>query len=279
MRPAALATLALLLAGCASHAGGDDGVHLGDGSMVALKDVAVGEATGSITGVVVDEAIRPVAGANVTGQGTAATRTDAQGLFTLAGLQPGLHTLRVNATGFLAVQSTAEVKAGEVAKVRVVLPADLTPKPYHTTLKFDAYDEVGQGTVDFAIDLVARDFANGTIPPQCDRCYFYFQADSKPATILIEAAWTDSVPDLAENATEYYWSLDGLDSGDYTSDYCYSPCHAPVPGDTLPKDLSFGLSISPDEDWVTYEQEWQVFVTLFYREPAPAGWSFINGDE
>ena len=60
----------------------------------------------------------------------------------------------------------------------IVLPADLSAKPYHTTLKFKAYDAVGQGTADFAVDLVVRDFANGTLPAQCDQCYFYFSADS-----------------------------------------------------------------------------------------------------
>lgn len=226
----------------------------------------------------VDEGIRPVPRANLTGNAFA-TVTDGSGLFTVSGLQPGLYTVRVNATGYLPIQSTAEVVAGEVAKMRIILPADLTPKPYHTTLKFKAYDAVGQGLADFAVDLVVRSFANGTVPPQGDQCYFYFRADSKPDTTLIEAACEDSVQDYPEGQTEYYWVLDGLDSGDYLDDYCTSPCNVTILGDALPKDLRFGLGMSPDEDWVTYQQEWSVFVTIWYGAAPPPGWSFLKGDE
>src|SRR5687768_10408920 len=95
-------TLAIL-AGCAGverrDAGDGDGVRLGDGSSVELVELENGEGKGSISGVVVDEAIRPVGGVKVdlTDAGLS-TETDEAGLFTFADVEPGAHFLAVPET-------------------------------------------------------------------------------------------------------------------------------------------------------------------------------------
>jgi hypothetical protein len=111
----------------------------------------------------------------------------------------------------------------------------------------------------------------------CDRCYFYFQSDGPVDTFVIEAAWEDTVPDAAEGATEYYWVLDGEDSGEYEDDYFSSPGRAEVAAGALGNDTHFGIGMSADEDWMTYQQKAELFVTLFYLAPPPAGWSFVGG--
>ena len=33
-----------------------------------------------------------------------------------------------------------------------------------------------------------------------------------------------------------------------------------------------------DETWVSIDQHAELYVTMFYVDPAPEGWSFIRGD-
>jgi hypothetical protein len=237
------------------------------------------EGKGNIAGVVVDEAIRPVAHVEVTviGQPLNAS-TDANGLFSIPDLAPGLYTLSAAAKGFLAIQTTAEVKAGETAKVRMALATDKTPQPYHSTLKFDWFDQEGVTLVDFTVDLVNRDFLNRSLPPMCDLCYFDFPSDGPVDTFVVEAVWEDSIPDSAEGTTEYFWTLDNHDSGDYAADYFSSPGRATVAGESIGNGTHYGIGMSADEDWVTYQQKAEIFLTMFYRAPPPDGWSFVDGD-
>ena len=180
----------VLLAGCT------DGGTQATAPTIELAEVDNTATRGSISGVVVDDAIRPLAGVDLTLLTSPArsVATDADGLFVFEGLDPGLYTLSANATvaderRFLGIQTTADVVAGETAKVRIVLPPDLTPQPYHTTYAFDWYDESGVALVDFAVDLFTRDVepVNQTVPPFCDQCYFRFETDTTPHTFVVEA--------------------------------------------------------------------------------------------
>jgi hypothetical protein len=277
MRPSPLLLLAVvLLAGCSGAKGGPAAVDLADGTSLEFQDVDVSAKEGGISGVVLDPAIRPVAGANITLLTTGETvAADANGLFTFSNVAPGLHTLQASAPRHLPIQVAAEVFAGAVAKVRIVLAIDPTPLPYHLTLKFDAYDEAGQPLVDFAVDLVSRSFLNGTLPPMCDRCYFPFEAGANWTDILLEAVWEDSVAPVAENATQYYWNVEGPDG--YQDDYCTSPCRVVVPHEGLEGATGMAVLMSPDEDWVDLQQAWTIYLTLFYVEPAPETFSVVAG--
>ena len=274
----ASAVAALILAGCAAEGDPEASVQLGDGSEVEFAAVEAGEGLGSITGVVVDEAIRPLAGANVSVLGQpVSVATDGQGLFALADLEPGLHTLSVDAAGYSTVQATTEVKPGETSKVRIVLALDRTPRPYHTTQKYDWYDDAGVTLVDFAVDLADRSFLNDSLPAACDVCYFEFTSDGPVDTFVIEAVWEDTVDHPAKE-TEFYWSLYDLDSSEYESDYFTSPGRAEIPAGDLGNATRFGISLAGEEEWITYQQHAQLFVSLFYLAPPPEGWSIVAGD-
>jgi hypothetical protein len=84
------------------------------------------DTTGLIRGVVVDEAIRPLANATVVLQIPSAPRqiqTGPDGLFGFDGLDPGTYLLRVSRFGFSDIQQTAEVVANvpQPPIVKVVL--------------------------------------------------------------------------------------------------------------------------------------------------------------
>jgi hypothetical protein len=160
----------------------------------------------------------------------------------------------------------------------MALATDKTPQPYHSTLKFDWFDQEGVTLVDFTVDLVNRDFLNRSLPPMCDLCYFDFPSDGPVDTFVVEAVWEDSIPDSAEGTTEYFWTLDNHDSGDYAADYFSSPGRATVAGESIGNGTHYGIGMSADEDWVTYQQKAEIFLTMFYRAPPPDGWSFVDGD-
>lgn len=258
-----------LLAGCAGAA--DDGttVALGDGSEIVLAE------EGALSGVVVDEAIRPLPRVNVTvlGQGIT-TATDDSGLFIVADLLPGLYTLAVNLTGYLPTQTTAEVKLGETAKVRIVLPTDTTPKPYHTTLKFDGFNQAGNSLVSQAYEL----FVNGTagVPYDSCQCQFSYTLERPADTHIVEVAWDPSVQNPAGGSSGY-WAIWDEDGGDYQDDGCGNPCLGRIDGFFPPESQRFRIDIWLDSDWVQVNQSFTVYLTLFYNGAAPADWSFVAG--
>ena len=273
----ALATVAL--AGCSGQGGQQE-------PTIVLAEVDNSATRGSISGVVVDDAIRPLAGVNLTllGRERNAT-TDGDGLFVFEDLDPGLYTVSASAYRaddgrlFIGMQTTAEVVAAETSKVRIVLPNDPTPQPYHQTYKWDAYDEVTLGVVDGGYEIIRTGFANDTLPPLCDACAFFFHPEGPADTFLLEAVWEDSIADATGEATSYYWVLEDVDGeADYSDDYCSSPCHVPIDGSGYENVTTLSISMYPDENWVAYQQRWTMFMTVWYLAPPPEGWSVVNGD-
>lgn len=147
MRPFAL--VAMLLALGAALAGCSDGpkpqAQTGSDD---FEDYDVPEATdtkGVILGVVVDEAIRPVADVKVSlslldGSLDEET-TDAEGRFAYGDLEPGDYLLRVSHLQYTEAQTTVKVVAGDkdppVARIQVARLFD--QEPYHEQIQFDGY--------------------------------------------------------------------------------------------------------------------------------------------
>ena len=281
----AVLLLAALLGGCAAKAPtndacGRDQVHVNGGDCVQLAEPDNTPTTGSISGVVVDEAIRPQAKVNVTVQGAdTQMTTDEQGLFVFSDLEPGLYTILANASGFLAAQSTAEVLAGETAKVRLVLPTDTTPKPFHQTLSFDGFVQAGSGLVNEAYDL----FVGDTVGVFSCTCRYDFDAEAKPSTMVFETIWDPTVANPAA-APDAYWTIydketHGASSQTYVSGGCTDPCYGVADGGKYDAAaLHFYSYIWLEGSWVVVNQKFSQYITLFYNGEAPEGWSFVNGD-
>jgi hypothetical protein len=121
---AVLLVVPALLAGCA-----------GDEPAAA----AAPEATATLHGVVVTQAIVPVAGANVTvNPGGRSAETDAKGLFEVGPLAPGSYQVTVRAAGYAPTTVQAPADGGVV---KVVLEAISSDVPYIEVESYDAYLE------------------------------------------------------------------------------------------------------------------------------------------
>lgn len=128
----ALPLFVAVLAGCA-----DD----------APAEPASAAPTSSLRGVVVTQAIVPVADATVTvTPGEWTTTTDANGLFEVGPLEPGTYLVAVQADGYADVRQEA-TPGGEL--IKIVLQNVRTDVPYIDVLSFEGFHEC---TFDFYID-------------------------------------------------------------------------------------------------------------------------------
>jgi hypothetical protein len=106
------------------------------------------QSTGVLHGLVVDGAVHPVAGANVTvraGNSTLAATTGADGLFRFGGLEPGNYLVQVSKAHFLQAQQAVDVHAGvadpPLAKLVIEFQADSLP--FADVYKYDGFYECG----------------------------------------------------------------------------------------------------------------------------------------
>ncbi len=98
--------------------------------------------TGGIRGVVVDQAIVPVAGATVTLQSTGATvETDEGGVFVFSGLEAGTYFLEAAHPFYNNVQQSAVVEAGveRPPAIRFQLTRLINAEPYTSTQQLNGY--------------------------------------------------------------------------------------------------------------------------------------------
>ncbi|MEA3137222.1 MAG: outer rane receptor for ferrienterochelin and colicin, partial [Thermoplasmata archaeon] len=140
---------AALFAGCSSS--GDppkDELTPADFEELELQAT---ETKGLIRGVVVDDAIRPIAGATIDlrgGSSKATSKTSEEGLFGFDQLEPGTYFLQVSRLGFRTTQVSAEVVAGvkDPPILRVLMSADLAfVSPYFEQYTFDGFMECSTG--------------------------------------------------------------------------------------------------------------------------------------
>lgn len=143
--PAAL-LLVVALAGCAG--GGDGG---GDPSDPGVPTLTASSTTGVIRAVVVDEAVRPIAGANVTVlQGGSPLRvgvTDENGFAGFEGLLAGTYFLHAGKRGYLEAQQAVEVAAGidDPPVAKLVLPVRASDLGFVLEFKFEGFMECAAG--------------------------------------------------------------------------------------------------------------------------------------
>jgi hypothetical protein len=170
-RPLRLILLASLLvtvtlAGCGSK--GSTGTETMDFTGTETVDVRPTDTTGIIRGIVVDSAIRPIAGVLLTVQtqeGVLATNSTSAGAFGFEGLKPGTYFVKAQKAGFLPIQASTEVVAGEAnpQMVKMQMENDAAyVRPYYTVYSFKGFIECGIVTP--GVGLAACSFPNGCQP-------------------------------------------------------------------------------------------------------------------
>ena len=265
---AAALLMGVLLAGCSG--GGPDqpgGLTVGGRSVSVSAAPQAGK--GAIAGVVVDEAIRPVAGAEVAVAGEALARSGEDGVFVLDALEPGSIVLTVSAAGYLTVQTSADVVAGGTANVRVLLPRDLRPQPYRVTYSHDGFMQAWGG--------IAHYFVEDAVPggtAACD-CRVHFPLEPNATMLVYEAYWDDVVPDPAEQA-EFYWVVDQGDGPGNDEGYCTSPCVQRVSLRDYDRSVETYARLDGADAWPAAQQKFQLFVTVWANGEAPPDWTVAS---
>lgn len=131
-----------LLAGCSDGGGGEPDPLEPAFEELALEATAT---TGVIRGVVVDEAIRPLADATVTlvSDGARSVTTGVEGLFGFSSVPPGTHFLKIQRFGYRELQQSVDVAAGvtEPPALRVLLAKDPSVVAFVQAQVFEGYIE------------------------------------------------------------------------------------------------------------------------------------------
>lgn len=140
MRWLPFALALLLVSGCTDTGGGADAPPQDPTKELELEST---ETTGVLRGVVVDEAVRPLAGVQVsiTGPGQHNATTTESGAFGFEGLEPGTYFLQASKLGFGTQQQSQDVVAGvdEPPLVRFQLTADPSTQPFVAAFVFEGY--------------------------------------------------------------------------------------------------------------------------------------------
>lgn len=313
MRVATLGLAALvLLSGCT---GGGRGADPADADFSDLDIAPPTETTGIVRGVVVDDAVRPVAGAEVTLRGPGGalppTRTTEEGLFGFGGLEPGTYFLTASKPGFSDSQQSVEVIAGvaEPPIVRVLLAADPEDRPYFEAHTFDGFLECGVTTPFVGVALcLAPNLLLGT-NVTTDRTQVTYAVSRAPDWVQTEMVWQSTQQAGGELALMYSWNgdcgllcdhevegrsplllqanrtvIDAMGLGNGTGLYVR------VFNDDM-EETDAGIRVcTPVEDpvlgvtWctsngvgLTLEQRFQHYTHVFYGYTPPEGWRFTAG--
>lgn len=106
---------------------------------------------GTLRGLVVDAAIRPLPGVDVQAEGAGQVlrnQTGPDGLFTFTGAPAGAYVVTASRIGYFAAKATADVHAGEeTSLVKLVLEPDIANMPY-------VQSQVAEGFIDCSTSVV-----------------------------------------------------------------------------------------------------------------------------
>ncbi|MEA3136518.1 MAG: Carboxypeptidase regulatory-like domain [Thermoplasmata archaeon] len=139
--PVAAVLCLALLSGCSGSPAADAG---DDADPASQLDLQATETTGVIRGVVVDDAIRPIANATVTARGAGPERTastSGDGAFGFEGLEPGTWFVSAEKLAHKGGQASVEVDAGvdDPPLVKLLLVFVPGAAPFVTEAKVEAF--------------------------------------------------------------------------------------------------------------------------------------------
>ena len=197
---AALLVAGSALAGCSST---PKKAPIDSGTAPTLSGVTA--TTGGIRGLVVDQAVRPIAGAKVTLTGGANKTTGPDGLFNFTGLQPGDYFVMVVKPGYKGVQAAASVVAGvaDPPIIKVLLEALSSAQPYLESFKLDGFYQCASSvwfdvdTCDWPYRTAWQDANDSGHPLPTPRSAFsytntqYIDILGDAYSIVQEGFWTD----------------------------------------------------------------------------------------
>lgn len=191
-RAAVAILVCALLAGCAGQDAGGDAAGAPSSEGLTLR------------GVVVDEAIRPVAGAAVLAGGGLNATTDGEGAFELTGLTAGVYVVTASKRGFAdATTQVVLAETQETPPVKLVLLADASTVAYAETYTVEGFVECG---VHFVVGYFAACSGPNTVSTVAcpatgvcagnvtgDHSLILFMVPRQPDWVQMEAVWDATV--------------------------------------------------------------------------------------
>lgn len=217
LRPVALLALVLtaMFAGCADSPSGGDGA---EAEPEAFQEVEVTDTTGAIRGVVVSEAIVPIAGVIVQLVDGTNQTTDDEGAFVFNGLAPGDYFVSASKAGYITQQQAATVVAGEEPPItKILLPVDPGALgPFYQEYVFDGYIQCSTTAV--AVAFAACSAINLFAPVTDDRFGVTYEMKSTPSWIQTEMHWDSTQAAGGEMSVQYSWDC-GNENGGFLCDY------------------------------------------------------------
>lgn len=293
----ALAAACIVLAGCAAKTGG-----------AAESPAAADPALGTLHGVVVDAAIRPLAGAAVKVQpGGLNATTGADGLFAFEGVRPGDYSVDVAKDGYIAAATTAHVEPGKGEPLQLQLEVAAGSARYANLYKFDglyecsAWPTNGCANVNILTGVVFCSLSLPCFNTTGDRSIQLIPIDGIPDYLQSEMTWE---PTLATSASLLFGVggatreelQDGLAEG-YNFTEGPSPLTLGLNHTILvDKDITgasgrmlllqvssaptYGVPCQPVADscgvGASFEQPFTVYTHAFFGYLPPAGWTFVG---
>jgi hypothetical protein len=279
----------LLLAGCTGSADGQDAPPVLDG--IEALELTATETTGVIRGIVVDEAIRPVAGVEIllAGAKEAATTTTADGVFGFEGLEPGTYFLQIRKEGYSDVQQSADVVPGvaDPPPVKVLLPRLPGYLPYVSARVFEGFIEC---TTSFLVLCGIANLLTGENLTN-DRYTWTWYFEPNATLMQAEMAW-ESTQSLSPTMYFEMEPSGDCDDGFFNRTEGPSPIYATLNATQIeegPLSLDCGIYFSlfsghneplprqPVTGWgigATVQQRFTLYAHTFYDFLPAAGWRF-----
>lgn len=202
---ALLAVAVLLVSGCSSKKG-TDGITGSDATMLQQPgDIDATPTTGGIHGIVVDQAIRPIANALIAvGSLNKTVKTSVAGTFVVSGLAPGDYLIKVSHPLFDSAQQVAKVVAGvrDPQDLKIQLTQRIFDKPYLVTTHFKGFIVCSVGAAVVASEECGEGVGVPCQAPQpygCHRAggqgdnyvqYDFFPDSAQAKSIVYEQVWT-----------------------------------------------------------------------------------------
>jgi hypothetical protein len=284
--------VAFLLSGCAGSTGGN-------------SDMAEDAPTGTLRGVVVDSAIRPLAGAVVTIAAQSEARhalSGADGLFAFEGLDLGVVVLEVTKPGYLSAHVQAQVRMGEPEEVvRVLLEPSLETRPFIVQESFSGFLDCGVGSATlFGFTFACQQTAGAGLAVLCEgggpvpplgvcvpetEPYFHSQTTGNITMAQSELIWEPSSAGASDLLLlDQVFDADGqIVTG---AAYVAGPSFLVLRLNSTvirehqlggPNHLGFYVSVGPTQPAnVVVQQSYRLFHTTAYHFEFEAEWTFVE---
>lgn len=271
----------------------------GDVTPEAVGPTSDPSETGSINGLVLDSELVAVAGAAVAiPTANLETTTDDDGRFVLDAVPTGTHNLFVNKLGYEALAKRVDVAAGQALSVEFTLTAVAVADPYTDVVPFAGYFECSYA----ALDVVWRGCgypAHSTVFPD-DVASADYTKESGAQQIAHELEWESASLATGQNLDFSVVAQERSGCQWYANHFGESPLsilvtvgekfenpESPYPTGSCEDDViddedsALGVLVLASPTYVndvavvgaTIQQSFDGYVTLFYHQDAPAGYS------